>query len=86
MVRPDLDKLAHAAALAPGKEIADIIEVVGDKKMKRALNSNLRERVLAPENLRAAWKQVKQNDGAAGADGITIEAYPQWATYFRLIH
>jgi RNA-directed DNA polymerase len=37
------------------------------------------ERVLSPENLRAAWSQVKGNKGAPGVDGVTIEAYPQWA-------
>jgi RNA-directed DNA polymerase len=37
------------------------------------------ERVLSPENLHAAWKQVKRNKGAPGFDGISNEAYPQWA-------
>jgi RNA-directed DNA polymerase len=37
------------------------------------------ERVLSPENLHAAWKQVKGNKGAPGVDGISIEDYPQWA-------
>ena len=37
------------------------------------------ERVSYPENLGAAWKQVKGNKGAPGVDGISIEAYPQWA-------
>jgi RNA-directed DNA polymerase len=47
--------------------------------MKLALKCNLLERVWAAENLRPAWKQVKQNYGAVGVDGITIEDYPQGA-------
>ena len=34
------------------------------------------ERILAPENLTAAWKRVKANKGAPGIDGMTIEAFP----------
>jgi RNA-directed DNA polymerase len=52
---------------------------MGDKTLQPALNDNLLERVLAPENLHAAWKQVRSNKGAPGVDGITIEDYPQWA-------
>jgi len=40
------------------------------------LREDLLERILTPENLRAAWKQVKANKGAPGIDGITIEAFP----------
>jgi len=36
------------------------------------------EQVLSSENLRDAWKRVKQNKGAAGVDGLTIEDYPVW--------
>ena len=36
----------------------------------KVLNDELRERVLAPENLRAACLAVKANKGAAGIDGI----------------
>jgi RNA-directed DNA polymerase len=37
------------------------------------------ERVLASENLRKAWHQVKANHGAPGVDGITIEEFPAFA-------
>ena len=32
------------------------------------------EQMLSPENMKRAWKQVKRNKGAAGVDGLTIEA------------
>ena len=51
----------------------------GGESQQPALNDNLMERVLSPENLHAAWKQVKRNKGAPGVDGIGIEDYPQWA-------
>jgi RNA-directed DNA polymerase len=44
-----------------------------------ALSEDLRERVLAPENLRKAWHQVKANHGAPGVDGMTIEDFPAFA-------
>ena len=33
------------------------------------------EQVLAPENLRAAWRRVRANAGAPGIDGMTVEAF-----------
>lgn len=51
---------------------------VGDSHPQPALNNNLLKRVLSPENLQAAWQQVKRNKGAPGIDGITIEDYPRW--------
>lgn len=50
----------------------------GGRAQQPALNNNLMERVLSPENLHAAWKQVKGNKGAPGVDGVSIEDYPQW--------
>lgn len=44
-----------------------------------ALSDDLLERVLAPENLRKAWHQVKANRGAPGVDGMTIEDFPAFA-------
>jgi RNA-directed DNA polymerase len=47
--------------------------------MDPALSDDLMERVLAPENLRKAWRQVKANQGAPGVDGMTIEEFPAFA-------
>lgn len=37
---------------------------------------DLMEEIVHPENLNAAWQQVRRNHGAPGVDGITIEAFP----------
>jgi len=33
----------------------------------------LLEQIVAPENMRSAWNQVKRNKGAPGVDGRTID-------------
>ena len=43
------------------------------------LGDDLLERVLAPANLRAAWKQVKANQGAPGVDAMSIAEFPAYA-------
>lgn len=40
------------------------------------MNSHVMEKVLAKDNLKLAWKRVKDNKGAPGIDGISIEEYP----------
>ena len=44
-----------------------------------AFGDDLLERVLQRANLQAAWRQVRANKGAAGVDGMTIDAFPDWA-------
>ncbi len=39
----------------------------------------LLEQILATENLQRAWKRVKQNKGAAGIDGLSVDHYLEWA-------
>ena len=40
----------------------------------------LMELVVAPRNLERAWRQVKRNRGAPGADGMTIKQFESWAS------
>lgn len=43
---------------------------------RRSPGSDLLERILEPDNLNRAWKQVKSNKGAPGADGVSIVQFP----------
>ena len=42
-------------------------------------NTELMQAVLAPDNLRRAWKRVKSNKGAPGIDRISIEDFTAYA-------
>lgn len=43
------------------------------------METSLLNDILLPTNLHPAWKHVRQNKGSAGIDGITLDAYPDWA-------
>jgi len=47
-------------------------------KQERALMCNLMELVVSPKNLWSAYKQVKQNKGAGGIDGMQVEDFAGW--------
>lgn len=42
-----------------------------------ALGENVLEKVLTKENMSRAWKQVRDNKGSPGIDGITVEEFPE---------
>lgn len=39
-------------------------------------NDHLYERIFSSSNMKDAWKRVRSNKGAAGIDGVSIEAFP----------
>lgn len=43
--------------------------------------ATLLEQILSRENMRLAWQRVKANQGAAGMDGMSIEAFPEFARH-----
>jgi len=47
-------------------------------KQERALVCNLMELVLSPKNIWTSYKQVKQNKGAGGIDGMQVEDFANW--------
>ena len=42
---------------------------------------NLLEQILSRENMLLAWKRVQANQGAAGMDGMSIGAFPEFARH-----
>ncbi len=48
-------------------------------KQDEAMREGLLEKVLARDNLIRAWQRVKANKGAPGIDGVTVEAYLEYA-------
>ena len=45
---------------------------------RRALTTDLMERICNPSNLNQAFKKVKSNGGAAGVDGMTVDQLFDW--------
>ena len=40
-------------------------------------NDHLYERIFSLSNVKSAWKRVRSNKGAAGIDGVSIQAFPE---------
>jgi len=48
------------------------------KRKHEAAEPKLLEAILNPANLEGAWRSVKANAGAAGIDGMSVEAFPAY--------
>ena len=54
------------------------VQSVGTREGKEADGADLLERILDRENLNRAYKRVKENKGAPGIDGMTVEEALPW--------
>ena len=53
------------------------ISPAGDELQRKRKWYSLYDKVYAPKNLRAAWARVRENGGASGSDGQTLDQYEQ---------
>lgn len=62
-----------------GTEDRKELQVEGAGKQGRALtNNNLMQQVCSHENIKRAYKQVKQNKGVAGVDQMPVWKFAEW--------
>ena len=58
----------------------EVLQVTGAGEQERALTEDLMRHVCSPENIRKAYKQVKQNNGSPGVDDQGIKPFGVWYT------
>lgn len=63
-----------------GAEARKELQVKGAGEQKRALAEKLMQVICRHENLRRAYKQVKQNKGVAGIDNMPVDKFAKWFT------
>lgn len=61
-----------------GAQRAKALQVEYAGEHKRALAPNLMENILCHNNIKQAYKQVKQNKGVAGIDQMRVEEFAKW--------
>ena len=62
----------------PGAEGLKELQISEASEQERALTYNLMEAILSPDNIHQAYRQVKQNKGASGIDGIPPDEFAAW--------
>ena len=81
--RPEPDRCRSttdppSAAKTPNGRAAELVEPDGKHGEAQV---NLLEQILSRENMLLAWKRVKANKGAAGVDGMSTDAFPEFARH-----
>jgi len=70
-----------SGGVSEGSEEA-VLQVTGAGKQERALTDDLMQHVCSSDNIRNAYKQVKQNDGSPGVDHQDIRSFGEWYITF----
>jgi RNA-directed DNA polymerase len=71
----DQSQLSRGVSEGSDEEVS---QVTGAGKQERALTDDLMQHVCSSDNLRKAYKQVKQNDGSPGVDRQGIRSFGEW--------
>jgi len=71
-------RLSQSREAVSGADERKEFQVTGAGGQERALADNLMQKVLSPENLKRAHKQVKKNKGAAGIDQMLVGEFAAW--------
>jgi RNA-directed DNA polymerase len=75
--RNAIDQILTSQGVSEGMS-GEESQVTGAGKQQRALTEDLMQHVCSGENIRKAYKQVKQNDGSAGVDRQGIKSFREW--------
>ena len=71
----DQSQLSRGVSEGSDEEVS---QVTGAGKQERALTDDLMQHVCSSDNIRKAYKQVKQNDGSPGVDRQGIRSFGEW--------
>ena len=72
-----IDQTPIGQGVSEGKK-GEVSQVAGAGEQERALTEDLMQHVCSGDNIRKAYKRVKQNDGSAGVDSQGIQSFREW--------
>ncbi len=75
---PEAIRPSHNRDTVCGADDRKELQVKGAGEQKRALAMNLMQVVCSHENIKRAYKQVKQNKGVAGIDNMPVTEFAEW--------
>jgi group II intron reverse transcriptase/maturase len=76
-----IDQSPISQGVSEGSEV-EVSQVTEAGEQKRALTDDLMQHVCSSDNIRRAYKQVKQNDGSPGVDHQNINSFGEWYIAF----
>jgi RNA-directed DNA polymerase len=79
--RNAIDQSPIRRGVSEGSE-GEVSQVTEAGEQKRALTDDLMQHVCSSDNIRIAYKQVKQNDGSPGVDHQDIRSFGEWYITF----
>ena len=76
--RAEAIRPSHNRDTVSGTDARRELQVKGAGEHKRALATNLMQLVCSHDNIKRAYKQVKQNKGVAGIDNMPVYEFAAW--------